>query len=159
MKNNIKGITLIALVITIIVLLILASVSIALLTGQNGILTQAQNAKAATEQSGAREKLELAVAGAMASPEDMTVEKLKSELASYDILTQSTKFPVIVNINDKNFAINSSGNIMEYKNITDITGNETSNTVTKDKLDNYLVVPAGFKILNTSDNVTDGIVI
>ena len=36
MKNNIKGITLIALVITIIVLLILASVSIALLTGQNG---------------------------------------------------------------------------------------------------------------------------
>ena len=157
-QNN-SGITLIALVITIIVLLILAGVSISMLTGQNGILTQAQNAKATTEQSSAREKLELAVAGAMASPEDMTVEKLKSELASYDILTQSTKFPVIVNINDKNFAINSSGNIMEYKNITDITGNETANTVTKDKLDNYLVVPAGFKILNTSDNVTDGIVI
>ena len=157
-QNN-SGITLIALVITIIVLLILAGVSISMLTGQNGILTQAQNAKATTEQSSAREKLELAVAGAMASPEDMTVEKLKSELASYDILTQSTKFPVIVNINDKNFAINISGNIMEYKNITDITGNETSNTVTKDKLDNYLVVPAGFKILNTSDNVTDGIVI
>ena len=43
MKNN-EGITLIALVITIIVLLILAGVSIAMLTGQNGILTQAQNA-------------------------------------------------------------------------------------------------------------------
>ena len=40
-----KGITLIALVITIIVLLILAGVSIAMLTGQNGILTQANNAK------------------------------------------------------------------------------------------------------------------
>ena len=40
-----KGITLIALVITIIVLLILAGVSIAMLTGENGILTQAQNAK------------------------------------------------------------------------------------------------------------------
>ena len=40
-----KGITLIALVITIIVLLILAGVSIAILTGQNGILTQANNAK------------------------------------------------------------------------------------------------------------------
>ena len=36
-----KGITLIALVITIIVLLILAGVSIAMLTGENGILTKA----------------------------------------------------------------------------------------------------------------------
>ena len=40
-----KGITLIALVITIIVLLILAGVTIATLTGNNGILTRAQNAK------------------------------------------------------------------------------------------------------------------
>jgi Tfp pilus assembly protein PilE len=40
MKNN-KGITLIALVVTIIVLLILAGVSIAMLTGQNGILNRA----------------------------------------------------------------------------------------------------------------------
>ena len=44
-----KGITLIALVITIIVLLILAGVSIAMLTGDNGILTQAQRTKNATE--------------------------------------------------------------------------------------------------------------
>lgn len=43
--NKNKGITLIALVITIIVLLILAGVSIAMLTGENGILTQANNAK------------------------------------------------------------------------------------------------------------------
>ena len=48
MKNN-KGITLIALVITIIVLLILAGVSIAMLTGNNGILTQANEAKVWTE--------------------------------------------------------------------------------------------------------------
>ena len=44
MTNN-KGITLIALVITIIVLLILAGVSIAMLTGQNGILTRATDSK------------------------------------------------------------------------------------------------------------------
>ena len=37
-----KGITLIALVITIIVLLILAEIGIAMLTGENGILTKAQ---------------------------------------------------------------------------------------------------------------------
>lgn len=54
-----KGITLIALVITIIVLLILAGVSIAMLTGQNGILTQAQNAKERTEQAEKDEKTDL----------------------------------------------------------------------------------------------------
>ena len=59
MKENqkqTKGITLIALVITIIVLLILAGVSIAMLTGQNGILTQAQNAKNRTEEAQAEEE-------------------------------------------------------------------------------------------------------
>ena len=40
MKNNQKGITLVALVITIIVLLILAGVTIAALSGENGILTR-----------------------------------------------------------------------------------------------------------------------
>ena len=54
-----KGITLIALVITIIVLLILAGVSIAMLTGQNGILTQAQNSKRAAEESAENEKKQL----------------------------------------------------------------------------------------------------
>ena len=56
-KQN--GITLIALVITIIVLLILAGVSIAMLTGQNGILTQAQNASTQTEIAEAKEKAQM----------------------------------------------------------------------------------------------------
>ena len=43
-KSEIKGITLIALVVTIIVLLILASVAISLTIGSNGIFTRAQNA-------------------------------------------------------------------------------------------------------------------
>ena len=54
-----KGITLIALVISIIVLLILAGVSIAMLTGDNGILTQAQNAKKATERASIIEQVQL----------------------------------------------------------------------------------------------------
>lgn len=56
-----RGITLIALVITIIVLLILAGVSIAMLTGQNGILTQANNAKIKNDQSSLNEEIGLAV--------------------------------------------------------------------------------------------------
>ena len=42
MKNK-RGITLIALVITIIVLLVLAGVSLSLVLGNNGVLKQAQN--------------------------------------------------------------------------------------------------------------------
>ena len=61
-----NGITLIALVITIIVLLILAGVSIATLTGQNGILTQAQNAKIETEKAGEKEAISLAYSAAKA---------------------------------------------------------------------------------------------
>ena len=47
--NKNTGITLIALVVTIIVLLILAGVSISMLTGQNGILNRASEAKEKTE--------------------------------------------------------------------------------------------------------------
>ena len=54
-----RGITIIALVITIIVLLILAGVSIAMLTGENGILIKTESAKVKTEEETAREKLEL----------------------------------------------------------------------------------------------------
>ena len=46
-----KGITLIALVITIIVLLILAGISISMISENNGILRQAGNAKNLTEQA------------------------------------------------------------------------------------------------------------
>jgi Tfp pilus assembly protein PilE len=56
--NN-KGITLIALVITIIVLLILAGVSIAMLTGQNGILTQSSNSKDKTNAAEVAERVNM----------------------------------------------------------------------------------------------------
>lgn len=54
MKNQ-KGITLIALVITIIVLLILAGVSIAMLTGDNGLLSKSQQAVKDNAISGAKD--------------------------------------------------------------------------------------------------------
>ena len=60
-KNANKGITLIALVITIIVLLILAAVSISMLTGENGLLTKASDAKTQTEEKSAKEKVQLEV--------------------------------------------------------------------------------------------------
>ena len=64
MKFNLKkerGITLIALVITIIVLLILAGVTIASITGENGILSKATQASQKTTQEKEREEIKMAV--------------------------------------------------------------------------------------------------
>ena len=58
-KSKQKGITLIALVVTIIVLIILAGVSINMLVGDNGIITQAQRAKSDTEKSADEELINL----------------------------------------------------------------------------------------------------
>ena len=57
-----EGITLVALVITIIVLLILAGVSISLVIGNNGVLTQATEAVEANKIADAREALNMALA-------------------------------------------------------------------------------------------------
>lgn len=64
MKNN-KGITLIALVITIIVLLILAGVAIVMLSGDNGILTRATDAKVANDIGTAKDKIGIAAIEAL----------------------------------------------------------------------------------------------
>lgn len=61
MRKENKGITLIALVITIIVLLILAAVSIATLIGNNGILTQANSAKIKNEIAEKEEEIGIAI--------------------------------------------------------------------------------------------------
>ena len=56
-KNN--GITLIALTVTIIVLIILAGVSISMLTGQNGIITQAQRSRTENRAGTVDERIRL----------------------------------------------------------------------------------------------------
>ena len=63
MKNK-NGITLIALVITIVVLIILTGVTINLTLGENGIIKRAEEAKQKDAENSAREKLELVLVDA-----------------------------------------------------------------------------------------------
>ena len=58
-KNKQQGVTLIALVVTIIILIILAGISIQMLVGNNGILTQANLAKKLTEVANEKEAIQL----------------------------------------------------------------------------------------------------
>ena len=83
--KNSKGITLIALVITIIVLLILAGVTIATLTGDNGILTQAGNAKEQTEKADIIERAKTEIVGVQSENNgELPKEDLDRILKSYD---------------------------------------------------------------------------
>ena len=111
MKNQ-KGITLIALVITIIVLLILAGVSIAMLTGQNGILTQAQNANDATLKGEAEEAVKLAINTIMTNK--------SAEEAGVNSNTTITKLTTLTAGNIKQ--------VMENNNATCIVGYYTGTT-------------------------------
>ncbi len=77
-----KGITLMALIITIIILLILASITVATLTGDNGIITTAMEAREKTEIGEIEEQLRLAQMSAKLKKQggDITIEDLIEEL-------------------------------------------------------------------------------
>ena len=91
LKNN-KGITLIALVITIIVLLILAGVSIAMLTGGNGLLTKATEAKVQNYRGEVADRINTALNACYAeilSNQYGVGENILKENKGSDILTQN----------------------------------------------------------------------
>ena len=92
MQKNSKGITLIALVITIIVLLILAGVVIATLTGDNGILTKAGDAKEETRGASVEEardlwKINQEADNQTESATEQTLEELLNDLENQKLIT------------------------------------------------------------------------
>ena len=114
-----KGITLIALVITIIVLLILAGVSIAMLTGENGILTQAQEAKKQTSIAEEKEQIALAYNAAVAKKQstDITAQELDDELKANEAGAEATpdgeNIKVTFTESQREYIIDKNGNITE----------------------------------------------
>ena len=118
-----KGVTLIALVITIIVLLILAGVSISTLTGQNGILKRAIEAKNTTEVASEKEGIQMAVTTSqMASANYTSIKKdgLQSELNSYFGKEKTTlednkdgSYTVTMNNSKRKYTIEDDGSIIE----------------------------------------------
>ncbi len=131
-KNN--GITLIALVITIIVLLILAGVTIATLTGDNGILTRASEASERTKQANAEEQVKLAVAASIGEDGKINYDDLNNELAKIEGLTYKGNpisdtnkiegLPVDVVVDGYKVTINEDGSVSVENNETggDIAG-------------------------------------
>lgn len=130
-KKQAKGITLIALVITIIVLLILAGVTIATLTGENGILQQTQNAKTKTTEGEEKEQIRLGYSEYQISKHTGGQENLKVEGATVTGTEGAWKIK-----------FNKSGNEYDFDGITSIgttgpwkqEGDTITNTETKQTL-------------------------
>ena len=85
-----KGITLVALVVTIIVLIILAGISINLLLGDNGLITKAREAKKEQKIAEVKEKLSLEIAtaetDAIIRNESLEEEQLNDIVSKYGTL-------------------------------------------------------------------------
>ena len=119
-KDLTKGITLIALVITIIVLLILAGVTIATLTGENGILSKATEAGNKTEEENAEEEVKIAVMGSIGTNGELENEVLKDNLNKIENISgvpeeiTDNSYPVIVTVEGKySYTINKNGSIVQ----------------------------------------------
>ena len=112
-KTN-KGITLIALVITIIVLLILAAVSIATLTGDNGILTKAQTAQKLTKQETAKEKIQVEVLGSLDNSGNIDLNELNENLKNVEGITKGypiEELPAELTVDGCKVKIDSNGKV------------------------------------------------
>ena len=137
LKRN-KGITLIALVVTIIVLLILAGISIMMLTGQNGILNRASEAKENTGTSQTEELVKLSVTDALTQGlGSLTDTNLKAALdnnlgaGKYQI-TGDAENGWTITVDGKEFKVDATGNITGDttggENLKDLSAYQTNET-------------------------------
>ena len=168
MKQNLKervngknGITLIALVITIIVLLILAGVTIATLTGDNGILTKAQNAKTQNDKATVKEKVDLAIAASLDETGKINLEQLKTNLNNVDginpkveeDLTDSS-FPLEVTVDGIKVTITKDSNGKYSTSVGESTGSSGGGNSGISKTESYI----GYYADVDDDGTIDGVI-
>ena len=145
MKTN-KGITLIALVVTIVVLLILAGVSISMLTGENGIITQAQKSKIQTEIGKEKEYITLSVSAvkgdkiSKGDTSEITSSELQIEMNKYtDEATVTGRGTLTVTYESgRSYEVEQDGSITQKEELTP----EEANKIV-DMLDGNIGVTAG----------------
>ena len=169
MKKRIKkslktsnGITLIALVITIIVLLILAGISISMLSGDNSILQKATDAKNNTERTSVIEQARTDVLGYQAENRETNLQK--SQLQSV-LETYFKEVPDLTNMSDTEILNTELETLAKYGsynitikeifdgNFTDKTEKWTYNHANQTVTNGELTLKIGDYIHNTSVTV------
>ena len=156
-ENSSKGITLVALVISIIVLLILATVTIQTLTGNNGLLTKAETAVQRNKDSQELEQIQLAVLSAQMKNKNLSEEILNTELQKTfnndKTVIESPSYYIYKT--DKSYRIYKDGKVEEGNLLPDefqqveyiaSTGKQYINTglLAKDHINIYLEILGNF---------------
>ena len=161
--NSKRGITLIALVITIIVLLILAGVAIATLTGDNGIITKAQSAKTQNDKANEKEQIDLAVLSSKIN-NDASIDKktLKKELEKIGEIIESGipesdeySFPLIlVGKTGTKYEIDEDAKVSEKIDHSEVvvptitaTGNLANKPNIKEVREGNIPIPQGYNYI------------
>ena len=142
-SRNIKGITLIALVITIIVLLILAGITINMITSQDGILSKTILAKGKMNEAEIEEKIKLAVTKAQINENGLDKNELKDELNKYFgdkyTLTENSDGSCVIEVEGVIYKVDSSGNILNGKYELATSEDGTISDSSGDSLSNYII--------------------
>ena len=121
-NGNNKGITLIALVVTIVVLLILAGISIWAITGENGIIKRAQEAKEETESAQVKELVEIEALGSYDSNgsfnSDKFIDNVENNLNKYNPEIKEDEDSVTVIIGKNEVVVDKeTGEIYDERNV------------------------------------------
>lgn len=124
-RKNDTGITLLVLVITIIILLILAGITISAITGDDGIIKNARSAKEDTEIANEKEIVEKATVQSMGNNKYGNLEEngLQSELdkviggGKTDVTDIGDEFEVVFIDSNRYYMVDKDGNVGEAEDI------------------------------------------
>lgn len=142
-------------------MLILAGVSIATLTGPNGLLTRANEAKQVTTEAGAREKIQMEVAGSFDNNGKFNIQRLKDNLKNNlglqdEAITDNGDGSIKVTIDGYEMNIWENGDILKKANLGEvITG---GNGIYTDET-GTAIIPEGFAVVANPDTINNGLVI
>ena len=158
-----QGITLIALVVTIVILLILAGISIGALTGDNGIIDQAHTAKEDTEIASWEEQIDLAIIDAEKKHRNPSMSDIKEELKNKGVIKDDSQ------VDDETGAITTNEPVYEIAGKLDDYvpfgpgkfANKNEEYTDENSQEKYktVTVPEGFQILPSASEIDKGLVI
>ena len=106
-----------------------------MLTGNNGVLQRATDAKTKTEEASAKEQIHLQILGSFDNGGSLNLTKLKQNLQAIGATVDGNEFPVTVTYNGLNYVINSDGTTgeREWSIAWVYNGSYWSNPYFKDK--------------------------
>ena len=120
-KRKSGGVTLISLIVTVIVLLILSGISISMITGNNGIIGRAADAKETARKEECREQIQAEVLKSFNKLGDLSLNKLKTKLSKLNAEVTQIENILIddaqtgkISLNGYDFYVDKNSNVLDY---------------------------------------------